>query len=134
MDNDSLILDGIKLTGYFVDIHDDNIVIMNEHNTGNIMFNEFVEEVNNIFGFYTNDVCDTWFEKRVLIVTKDIQDYLLDYRVSLGVTNWLVTHKDGSTFNINRMKIFFMDKYSDKFIHNIYNDWRMKKMISYGCY
>lgn len=84
-----------------------------------------ISETSDVFNTNTTDICNDWFNKKVKQMTNELQVYLSHYRVRLGLTNWEVIDEGGNLFQITDMVKKFEDKYSEKFIRAIYNDWKI---------
>lgn len=107
----------------------DTVVIKDKYGQGEICgVYTLINETSEVFDVDTKEVCNDWFNKKVKEMTNELQEYLASYRVKLGITNWEVLDINDKPFKINHMVELFSNKYSEKFIRAIYNDWRINKI------
>jgi len=107
---------------------DNSVKILDKFTGGNIRINHLVDETNQIFDFDCTKICNKWYDTCFNRETKDIQNYLSNYRVRLGSRNWETLDKDNNFFEIREMVKHFSDKYHEKFIRETHNNWYLKKI------
>lgn len=100
-----------------------------EKHTGDILsLNIFISEINDIFNINCKNICTEWYNSRLNQILANINKYLSKYRVVLTRTDWKVLDNNDNELNIDHMVNEFKDSYDEKFIRNLYNDWKLEKI------
>jgi hypothetical protein len=65
-----------------------------------------------------------WFEDEEYVICKQLREFLSDYRVKLGMTDWKVIHKvTGDDINVDDIANHFVGLYSKSFVNHYYDTW-----------
>ena len=89
---------------------------------------DFIDEMDEIFGWTTTDICNDWYDASLRQLTKDIHEYLDRYRVFIGSVKWEIRDNDDKEFEIRDMVKQFTPNYEEKFIRAMYNEWKINKI------
>lgn len=90
---------------------------------------DFIDELDDIFGYTTTDICNEWYDSCLRRLTKDLHEYLDKYRVLIGSVKWEIRDNDDNEFDIRDMVSKFEGNYEEKFIRALYNDWKINKIF-----
>lgn len=75
------------------------------------------------------EICMHWYTRAIRHKVKDIFTFLSKCNIKLGRSEWIVTSKDGSLLNEERMIELFHPMYTKKFISNYFGEWRLERII-----
>lgn len=124
------------LKDFKIKLDEDGFTVVDKKYNKEYSGSEFSRIFLTIFDTYKTDdnrlpfeICQEWYDKQKKKYTKQIDEFLKDCQVKLGMREWFVISKDEKTLTEDDIKKMFKHTIDVKFIEKYYERWLSEKIL-----